>query len=114
MRWIAVSILAATLAGSASLVHSPASAASQAADTAGAKTWIGRAREIEDYLRTAPIVRREDTDRGVTRPVRAFFPPGGAIESMTWKVPPSRTITSRCSHIPCIAACATIAGVSTG
>ena len=91
MRWIAVSILAATLAGSAPLVRSPAAAASQAADTAGAKTWIGKAREIEDYLRTAPIVRREDTDRGVTRPVRAFFPPGGAIESMTWKaLPPGR------------------------
>lgn len=56
-----------------------------------ARTWLGRAAEIEAYLRTAPIVRTERTDRGVTQPVRAFFNPGGPISSMTWKaLPPGR------------------------
>lgn len=56
-----------------------------------AKTWIGRAAEIEAYLRTAPVVRTERTDRGVTQPVRAFFEPGGPVSSMTWKaLPPGR------------------------
>jgi len=56
-----------------------------------AKTWIGRTAEVEAYLRTAPIVRTERTDRGVTQPVRAFFAPGGLLASMTWKaLPPGR------------------------
>jgi hypothetical protein len=57
-----------------------------------AKTWIGRADEIEAYLRTARIVRTEGTDRGVTKPVRAFFESGGPVASMTWKaLPPGRS-----------------------
>jgi hypothetical protein len=61
------------------------------ADDASAKTWIGHAGEVEDYLRTAPIARTEKTSRGVTHPVRAFFEPGGLVESMTWKaLPPGR------------------------
>ena len=68
------------------------SALLQAGPSSGtAKTWIGRAAEIEAYLRTAPIVRTERTDRGVTQPVRAFFDPGGPVSSMTWKaLPPGR------------------------
>ncbi len=50
-----------------------------------AKTWVGRSADIEAYLRSARIVRTERTDRGVTQPVRAFFEPGGLVESMTWK-----------------------------
>jgi hypothetical protein len=56
----------------------------QAPDARG-RAWTGRAAEIEAYLRTAPVVRTERTDRGVTQPVRAFFAPGGPIGSMTWK-----------------------------
>jgi hypothetical protein len=57
-----------------------------------AKTWIGRAAEIEAYLRSARIVRTERTERGVTQPVRAFFEPGGPVTSMTWKaLPPGRS-----------------------
>ena len=83
MRWLAASVLTGTLAWSA-LAAAP-EAPFQAAAKAGAKTWIGHTAEIERVLRTAPIVRTEETDRGVTRPIRAFFAPGGAIESMTWK-----------------------------
>ena len=53
-----------------------------------AKTWVGRTVEIEEYLKTAPVVRFEDTKRGVTRPRRGYFPPGGLVESMVWKVLP--------------------------
>ena len=83
MRWLGSSIVAGTLACAAFAATPPTPR--QAAADAGARTWIGRAAEIEAYLRTAPIVRTEQTDRGVTRPIRAFFAPGGAVESMTWK-----------------------------
>ena len=53
---------------------------------AGAKTWIGRAGEIEAYLKAAPVVRFEDVSRGVTRPRQGYFAPGGPIESMVWKL----------------------------
>ena len=60
-----------------------------AAPDAIARPWTGRTAEIEAYLRTAKIVRTERTDRGVTKPVRAFFEPGGPVASMTWKaIPP--------------------------
>ena len=50
-----------------------------------AKTWIGRATAVEEYMRTAPIVRFEDVSRGVTRPRRGYFAPGGPVESIVWK-----------------------------
>jgi len=84
MRWLGSSILAGAIFWSA-VFAAPAPTPLQPATDTGAKTWVGRAAEIEAYLRTAPIVRTEETDRGVTRPIRAFFAPGGAIESMVWK-----------------------------
>ena len=60
--------------------------------SADARTWIGRSAEFEAYLRSAPVVRTENTDRGVHTPVRAFFESGGPLGSMTWKaLPPGRT-----------------------
>jgi hypothetical protein len=53
--------------------------------TGSAKTWIGKAPEVEAYLKTAPIVRFEDISRGVTRPRHGYFAPGGPVESMVWK-----------------------------
>jgi len=50
-----------------------------------AKTWVGKAAEIEEYIRTAPIARTTDVPRGVTKPRRAYFAPGGLVESMAWK-----------------------------
>ena len=69
------------------LVLSPAARAQQTAAPApeSAKTWIGRAAEMEDYLRTAKIVKMEETSVGVTRPRRAYLEPGGPVDSMTWK-----------------------------
>ena len=36
-------------------------------------------------MKTAPIVRFEDVSRGVTRPRRGYFGPGGPVESIVWK-----------------------------
>lgn len=70
-------VLALMLSGSPS--------AAQTDPTQSAKTWIGRAAEIEEYLRTAEIVKMERIGTGVTNPYRAFFAPGGLCESMAFK-----------------------------
>jgi hypothetical protein len=57
---------------------------------AGARSWLGREREIEGFLRTAPIERLEDLGVGVTGSKRAFFAPGGLAESAVVKVLPPR------------------------
>ena len=62
----------------------PAALIAQPAESA--KTWVGRAAVIEEYIRTAPIVRTEDVARGVTRPHRAYLAPGGPVDSIVWKV----------------------------
>ena len=61
----------------------PAALIAQPAESA--KTWVGRAAVIEEYIRTAPIVRFEDVSRGVTRPRRGYLAPGGPVESIVWK-----------------------------
>lgn len=54
-----------------------------------ALSWVGHEGEIEDYLRTAPIARMEKLPIGVTKPMRAYFEPGGMVESFAWKqLPP--------------------------
>lgn len=58
---------------------------SVAGQNTAARPWSRRTAEIEAYLRTAPVVRTERTGRGVTKPLRAFFAPGGPVGSMTWK-----------------------------
>jgi len=69
------------------LILGPAAAARQGAAPAPdtAKTWIGRTTELEEYLKTAKVVRMEGTSVGVTRPRRAYLEPGGLIDSMVWK-----------------------------
>jgi hypothetical protein len=52
----------------------------------GAKVWVGRYAEFEEYLRTAPIERMEKVGQGVTNPDRAFFAPGGLAECALIKV----------------------------
>lgn len=60
---------------------------SQAAPAASAcaKTWIGHEAEVEEFIRTAPIVRMVDVPIGVSKPKQAFFPPGGPVASIAWK-----------------------------
>jgi hypothetical protein len=78
----------------------PSFAPAQQADTpspeakvpaSGAKVWLGRHAEYEEYLRTAPIVTVVDVGHGVTDPRRAFFRSGGLAPSALVKpLRPSR------------------------
>lgn len=57
----------------------------QADQTEDARIWIGRAAEIEAYLRAADVVEVEALSVGVTSPRRARLAPGGPVESFAWK-----------------------------
>jgi hypothetical protein len=69
----------------------PQTAAPPAAQTAApapaedARIWLGRAAEIEEFLRTVAIVKTEDLSVGVTRPKKAHLPPGGPMKYLVWK-----------------------------
>ena len=52
----------------------------------GAKTWVGRHAEFEDYVRTAPLAGRpENLPVGVTAPKRIALAPGGPVTAIAWK-----------------------------
>ncbi len=70
--------------GGADPVRAVASQTEVAAAT-NAKIWVGRQQEIEEFLKTAQIVRMEDIGLGVTKPKKAYLAPGGPVEAMTWK-----------------------------
>jgi len=59
----------------------PASAAAQAPAATGAKIWVGRYAEFEEYLREAHIDHFKAVPVGVTHPERVFFTPGGLVPS---------------------------------
>jgi len=86
---INVSALLFSLAALIGFVQAPAVPAPAAATSA--KIWIGRAAEIEEFMRTEPFVRLEDVPVGVTSPKRGYFAPGGPVASAAWKpLPPGR------------------------
>jgi len=68
--WVAVALVVPVFQA-----HESASAQTQQAP--GAKIWMGRDAEFEEFLRTAPIERSEGTGVGVLAPRHAFFKPGG-------------------------------------
>jgi hypothetical protein len=49
----------------------------------GAKIWVGRYQEIEEYLRTAECVRAEIF--GPDKPTRCTLRPGGPVGRMVWR-----------------------------
>ena len=52
-------------------------------------SWRGQEASIEDYLRTADVVRWKDIPVGITKPRRGYFGPGGLATSFAWKpLPP--------------------------
>jgi hypothetical protein len=55
------------------------------------RTWLGREPEIERYMREAKIVRIESVPIGTSKPMRAYFAPGGPVESAAWKTQPPGT-----------------------
>jgi hypothetical protein len=84
---LVVVLSAPIVAGRADIARAQAAAAS----TDPLKVWVGRTAEFEEFLRTAPIDRFEDIPIGVTKPKRAYFKPGGLVDSVAWKIlPPGR------------------------
>ena len=82
---VVVTCLAAAFAAAQAPSPSAPAAAATAPATVGAKTWIGRYAEFEDYLRQAPIERQAELPVGVTKSDRVFFAPGGLAASATAK-----------------------------
>lgn len=67
----------------------PSPAPPPPATEACAHVWADREAEFESFLRTAEVTGLKAVPVGVTRPSRAYFPPGGLAESMAWKpIPP--------------------------
>jgi hypothetical protein len=63
----------------------PPSLRAQAPASSSAKIWIERRGAIEEYLRTADVVKIDQIGTGVTSPRRAYTAPGGPVDSFTWK-----------------------------
>lgn len=51
-------------------------------------SWRGQEASVEDYLRTADVVRWKDIPVGITKPRRGYFGPGGLATSFAWKALP--------------------------
>jgi hypothetical protein len=79
---LALSVILSLVAPSSSFAQEVVATAQETvASATGAKVWLGRYTEYEEYLRTAPIDRLEDVGQGVTKPKKAFFRPGGMAAS---------------------------------
>ena len=50
-----------------------------------ARTWLGRAAEMEAYLKSAEMLSFKDLSVGVTKPQRATLPDGGPMKYLVWK-----------------------------
>jgi hypothetical protein len=59
--------------------------AQQTAAPVSAKTWLDKRQAMEDYLRTAEVIKMEDIGLGVTKPRRAYLAPGGPFDRMAFK-----------------------------
>jgi hypothetical protein len=74
-----------SLAAQAPAPVAPPAPAAATASLNGAKVWIGRYAEFEEYLKAAPVDRVDKVPVGVTKPERAFFTPGGLAASAAVK-----------------------------
>jgi hypothetical protein len=88
--------LASLLTTTLSAQQLPAPTAQEAVPSApilaaGSRAWSGHESEIEQYLKTAKVVKITDVPVGVTKPRRGFFEPGGLAGSIVFKaLMPSR------------------------
>jgi len=57
----------------------------QAPASRGAKIWTDQRSAIEEYLRTADVVKMDKIGVGVTNPRQAQTAPGGPVDRFTWK-----------------------------
>lgn len=82
-RLTVIAAAAALLAGG--VQSAPVLPAQATAAPATARTWLDRRAEIEEFLRSARVVRSVEVPIGVTKPRRIYFAPGGPAESAAWK-----------------------------
>jgi len=91
MRRLLNTIAVAALSLVATATMFAQAAAVAPAERRSARIWDGRNAEFEQFIREAPIERFEVVPIGITHPKRAYFKPGGLVESVAWKVlPPGR------------------------
>ena len=70
-----------------------------------ARTWLGQAEEIEQFIRDAEVVGIEEIGVGVTNPKRADLAPGGLVDRIAFKpLRPGRYIGAWESYLSEIAA----------
>jgi hypothetical protein len=86
------SLLATTLAAQqAPAPAQPESVPATPVPVVGSKGWLGHEAEVEEYLKTAKVVKFSNVPVGVTKPRRGFFEPGGPAGSIVFKpLQPSR------------------------
>ena len=76
---------ASVLIAVCALVAAIVPAVAQQAVPESARTWIGRAEQIEQFIREAEVVDIEDIGTGVTNPQRAELTPGGLVARIAFK-----------------------------
>jgi len=88
MRALRLTLVAAALL----LLAGPSGARAQtpgqppaATEAVDARTWLGRAEEIETYLKQVQVVSLDQIPIGVTKPQRPELPPGGPVDAFAWK-----------------------------
>ena len=75
-------IVIAVLAAS----YAHVTAQTSAAKAAGAKIWVGRYQEFEQFLQTAEVTGKDQKlPVGVTAPKKIELAPGGPVSAITWK-----------------------------
>jgi hypothetical protein len=87
-RWLTIFIALVLGASSAQTLAQQGAPSS----TTGAKIWVGRYQEFEEFLKTAPVTNKsEKLPVGVTAPKKIELAPGGLVNAITWKpIPPGR------------------------
>jgi hypothetical protein len=80
IRLLGVLTLVGCLSSPALLAQTP-----PAATVACSLSWVGQEAVIEDFLKSAKVLKMEQVPIGVTKPHRARFEPGGVVESAAWK-----------------------------
>src|SRR3954449_11704899 len=89
--WLAPALFALLLAPDLQAIRGPVSSAQTAPAVHSAKIWEGRNAEFEVFIRDTPVDHVVEVPIGVTHPKRAYFKPGGLVESIAWKIlPPGR------------------------
>ena len=67
------------------VLASATAAVTQEPGTESAKTWLGQAEQIEQFIRDARVVNVEEIGVGVTNPKRAELAPGGLVDRIAFK-----------------------------